>query len=301
MATAAAVLSGGEQGSAAPAGGGGQPSGAGAPPAGTGAGLPAAPATGWWDTVKDPEVKGWLANKKYADAETALKGHWSLERLMGAEKAGRTVVLPKDDNDAEGWKALTAKLGVPETADGYKLPMPEGSDEAFAKTAAGWFHEAAIPPRAATLITNKWNEWMKGAVEAGEAADKAESEKQMAALETQWGAKFPEQRELAQRGFREFSSQFGLDDKAALARAESVLGAANLTKFFAGLGTLTGEARFAGGADGAGGFKASKADAETQIAQITADRIAGKYTDFQWRTEIEPKLMKLGEVVARAA
>lgn len=218
---------------------------------------------------------------------------------MGADKAGRTVMLPKDDKDAEGWKALSSKLGVPDTADGYKLPMPEGADGAFAKTAASWFHEAGVPPRAANLITEKWNGFIAEQVKAGEAAEKAESEKQMAALERELGAKFPEQRELAQRGFREFAAQFGLDDKAALERAESVLGAANLTKFFAGIGSLNAESGFAGG--GAGTFKTSAADAQQQIDQMQADRISGKYNDFQWRNEIEPKILKLAQFVSRAA
>lgn len=295
MTTAAEVLSSGQPANAAASVASipGQP-GQAAPGA-----LPNAPAAGWWDTVKDPEVKTWLGNKKYADAETALKGHWSLERLMGADKAGRTVMLPKDDTDAEGWKALSTKLGVPATADGYTLPMPEGADPAFSKTAAGWFHEAGVPPRAANLITEKWNAFIGEQVKAGEAADKAESEKQMTALEQQWGAKFPEQRELAQRGFREFAAQFGLDDKAALDRAESVLGAANLTKFFAGIGALNAESAFAG-ADGKGQFRTTVADAQAQIDQINTDRIAGKISDFQWRHEFEPKMMKLGQIVAGA-
>ena len=298
MATAAEVLSNDSRGTPPAAGAAAAANGVGAP--GAQGGLPAAPAAGWWDTVKDTEVKTWLGSKKYPDAESSLKAHWSLERLMGADKAGRTVMLPKDDKDAEGWKALSSKLGVPETPEGYKLPMPEGSDEAFAKTASSWFHEAGIPPRAANLITEKWNSFIGEQVKAGEVAEKAESEKQMMALEKEWGAKFPEQRELAQRGFREFSAKFGLDDKAALERAESVLGAANLTKFFAGLGSLNGESNFAG-TDNKGAFRTSAADAQLQIDQIMADRISGKINDFQWRTEYEPKVLKLGQLTNQAA
>lgn len=289
MSTAAAVLSGDSGGNA---GGGNPPNGAG----GAG-GLPTQPATGWWDTVKDPEVKTWLGTKKYPDAESALKSHWSLERLMGADKAGRTVMLPKDDNDADGWKALTAKLGVPDTPDGYKLPMPEGTDDGFAKTASKWFHEAGVPPRAANKIAEAWNAWVGEQVKAGEAADVAESEKQMGALEKEWGNEFGPKRELAQRGYREFAKQFGLDDKAALERAESVLGAANLTKFFAGLGQLNSESAFAG-ADAKGGFSGSKQAAMDQIREIQAKRIKGEINDHAWRTEYEPKLLKLGAIAS---
>jgi len=261
-----------------------------------GGSLPTAPSTGWWDTVKDPEVKTWLGSKKYPDAESALKSHWSLERLMGADKAGRTVMLPKDENDAEGWKALSAKLGVPDSADGYKLPMPEGADEGFSKTASQWFHEAGVPPRAANKIAEKWNEYISEQVKAGEAAERAESQKQMGALEKEWGGEFPAKRELAQRGYREFAKQFGLDDKAALERAESVLGAANLTKFFAGLGAMNSESGFAG-SDGKGGFSGvTKQQAMDQIRQIQADRMSGKINDHAWRTEYAARVEKLGAI-----
>lgn len=265
-------------------------------------GLPGAGQTpqGWWDTVKDPEVKGWLGNKAFPDAETALKSYWGIERLMGAEKAGRTVMLPKDDNDADGWKALSAKLGVPEKVDDYKLPVPEGADEGFSKTAAAWMHEAGIPPRAGKAVAEKWNAWVAEQVKAGDAVENAESAKQMGALEKEWGAEFGPKKELAQRGYRDFAKQFGLDDSAALKRAESVLGAANLTKFFAGLGALNSESSFVG-TDGKGSFGVTPQDAQRQVDQLIADRSAGKINDMAWRKESEPKLRQLAEIISRAS
>lgn len=287
MTTAAAVLSSGSSAGDS-----------GISPNNQGGGLPGAsqPASGWWDSVKDSEVKTWLGSKNYPDAESALKSHWSLERLMGADKAGRTVMLPKDDNDADGWKALSAKLGVPDTADGYKLPLPQGADDGFAKTASKWFHEAGVPPRAANKIAEAWNTWVADQVKAGETADRAESDKQMAALEQEWGGEFAGKRELAQRGYREFAKQFGLDDKATLERAESVLGAANLTKFFAGIGAMNSESGFAG-SDAKGGFSgASKEQALKELRDIQAKRLAGTINDHAWRTEFGPKVEKLGQI-----
>lgn len=268
----------------------------GAQPAG---GLPTAAASGWWDTIKDPETKTWAANKAYPDAELALKAHRNLEQLMGADKAGRAVMLPKDDADVEGWKNLGSRLGVPDTADGYKLPLPAGqTDDGFAKTAANWFHEAGVPPRAANKIAEAWNGWMGEQLKAAETAERTESATQMAALEKEWGPKFTENKELAQRGYREFAEKFGLNDKAALERAETVLGAGNLTKFFAGIGALNAESKFAG-ADGKGnGFAAiSKDQARAEFDQTTADRAGGKINDFLWRTETEPRRAKLMAII----
>lgn len=254
----------------------------------------------WADSVKDPEVKDWLKNKNYPDAEHALKSHRSLEQLMGADKAGRTVLIPRDDNDAEGWKALTSKLGVPEKPDDYKLPMPEGTDDGFAKTASQWFHEAGVPPRMARFVAEKWNGWVAEQMKAGEAAETAESAKQMKALEAEWGKDAAINIELSRRGFREFGQKFGLD-AAAMKKAESVLGAANLVKFFHGLGSLNSESSFAGNEGGGPGFGASKDSIQAQISQFRNDRMAGKISDYQWEKEVAPKVEKLFQQLARAS
>lgn len=260
------------------------------------AGLPNATPSGWWDTIKDPEVKTWIASKNAPDAESALQSYRNLEQIFGADKAGRTVMLPKDDKDEVGWKNIASRLGVPDSPDGYKLPLPEGNDGAFAKLASKWFHDAGVTPRAANKIAEAWNGWMGEQIKGQETAERSESEKQMTALEKEWGPKFPEQRELAQRGYREFAKQFGLDDKATMERAESVLGAANLTKFFAGIGSLNTETKFAG-ADGQGNFSAgAKADAKAQMDQIHARRVKGEITDYQWKNEYEAKYLKLGNI-----
>lgn len=295
MTTAATVLTGDSAGASGASSSGSASGGTAGANGASAGGLPTAQSASWYDSVKDPEIKTWLSSKKYPDAESALKSHWSLERMMGAEKAGRTAVLPKDDNDVEGWKALAAKIGVPDTPDGYKLPTPEGADDGFAKTASKWFHEAGVPPRAANKIAEAWNSWVGEQMKANEAAEQAESAKQMGALEKEWGNDYGAKRELAQRGYREFAKQFGLDDKAALERAESVLGAANLTKFFVGLGQLNSESAFAS-SDGKGGFSVTKDSAMTQLRQIQADRAAGKINDHAWRTEFEKRATELGKI-----
>ena len=251
----------------------------------------------WADSVQDPELKGWLQNKSYPDAEHALKAHRSLEQLMGADKAGRTVLIPKDENDADGWKAVASKLGVPASADGYKLPMPEGMDDGFAKTAATWFHKAGVPPRAANLIAQEWNTWIGEQVKLNEQTETAESEKQMNALKTEWGSKADENIELARRGFRQFGEKFGLSAEA-MKRAESVLGASNLVKFFHGLGSLNAESSFAGSGDGGSRFGPSQQEMNRQIGLWRADRMNGKISDYQWEKEIAPQIEKMFKQMA---
>jgi len=249
--------------------------------------------SGWWDSVKDPEVKGFLANKKYAEPDVAFTAYHSLEKLMGADKAGRTVMLPKDEADAEGWKALATKLGVPQNADDYKLPVPEGQDDGFAKLAASWMQKSNIPPVMARQLTEQWNAHVTDI----EKQARAKSESEVASLRAEWGGKADENTELARRGFREFAGKFGIstDPKAA----EDALGSANFLKFFLGLGSLNAETKFAG-SDDQGGFTAvSREAAQAEYDKIIKDRTAGTIDNFVWRTQSEPRIKQLMSILAK--
>lgn len=270
----------------------------GAPPANTnGAVPPALPE--WANAIQNPDVKAWLGEKKYESPEVLASSAYSLERLYGADKAGRTAILPKDEKDVEGLKAFNAKIGVPDTADGYKLPFPEGADDGFAKTAAGWFHEAGVPAKGAAKVAEKWNAWVAEQVKAGEAADKAKAEQDLTALRGEWGAASTEREEFARRGLRGIGKEAGLND-ADLATLEASLGTAKMLKVFWKLGETMKEGGFAGG--GNDNFGMSPAAAQTEIDKITADRQAGKITDYDWKSGkpdgVEARFLKLGAIVA---
>ena len=49
--------------------------------------------SGWWDSVPDAQTKEWLASKNYPSANEAFVSAHNLEKLFGADKAGRTVLL----------------------------------------------------------------------------------------------------------------------------------------------------------------------------------------------------------------
>ena len=254
------------------------------------------PAAGWWDTFSNPDVKAWAANKKYESPEMLASSAYSMERMVGADKAGRTVVLPKDDADAEGMKAFRAKMGVPETADGYKLPLPVGDDGKFAKTASTWFHEAGLAPKAAEFIASKWNDFMGAEVKAAEAAEILASQQKVDALKVEWGPKFDERSEMARRGLRGIGTEAGFDD-ADLKRLEASIGADKMVKLFWRIGEVSKEGAFAGKDGNAATFGITPTAAQERMNAIVADRSAGKINDYQWRTESEPEMDRLLKVL----
>jgi hypothetical protein len=118
----------------------------------------------WYSEASKPlvEAKGWKT------ADEAIGAYTNLEKLIGADRAGRTIVKPKDDKDAEGIKAYRAALGVPDSPDKYELPAPSGDGGGdLAKAASQWFHEAGIPREAAHKVTAAWNAHIEALVKQG--------------------------------------------------------------------------------------------------------------------------------------
>ena len=139
--------------------------------------------------------------------------------------------------------AIDPKMVVPESAEGYVLPVPEGDDGAFAKTAAAWFHEAGIPPAQAEKLAAKWNEFSAAqqaqatkAEADAEAQAEAKFKTEDAGLRKEWGAKYDANIELGKRAFREFGFTADIVDAV-----ESKVGPAQLFKIFAKIGQGLGE------------------------------------------------------------
>ena len=255
-----------EQGTQGAAGGAG---GAG----GDGQGAPAPFFAGF----QSPDAKAWAEAKGFKDPEALAVSGMNLEKLLGADRAGRTVVLPKDENDVEGRKAFLAKLGVPDTADGYSLPVPEGGSPEFAKTAADWFHKAGVPPQAARAVSEAWNGYMQKMMADADAAAQVESQKALDAVKGEWGEKFGENSEIARR----YVKVSGLNEEQ-LAAVEQALGTATFLKTFHKLGTQLGEASFATGDGQGGGFNAANAQVRQQLNDLRMQRIEGKITQDQF-------------------
>lgn len=192
----------------------------------------AAPAPAWFDSFQNPDLKAWVQAAGVKDPESAAAKAHSLEKMLGADRAGRTVVLPAKDDDP-AWGEVWNKLGRPANVDGYKLPIPEGGDPAFSKVAAGWFHEAGIPERQAQTLAAKWNEYAANATKAAQADEQAKLKAEHEALQADWGTgpSFDRQVELARRA----ATQLGVDEEAIDALQKTV-GYSKVMKLFAKLG-----------------------------------------------------------------
>src|SRR5690606_12217572 len=71
------------------------------------------------------EARAEAAAEGWGGPAAAVESYRQLERLLGADKAGRGLVLPKGPEDVEGWRAVHARLGCPEAPEAYELDLPE--------------------------------------------------------------------------------------------------------------------------------------------------------------------------------
>jgi len=82
------------------------------------------------DNFEDSSLAEYATTKGFDKAgfEGVVKSYNHLEKMMGADKAGRTVTLLGDDSTPEQKAEFFGKLGRPDAADGYTFELPEGAD-----------------------------------------------------------------------------------------------------------------------------------------------------------------------------
>lgn len=169
--------------------------------AGQPAAAPAAAApTGWVSRITDPAMKEWATSKGWkddTDPVAVADSYRNLEQLFGADKAGRTVVLPKDEKDTAGVDALFKKLGWPDKPDAYALKIDGANPEILGK-AQEFFHKARLTPDQAKAVAEAYR-----GLELDKAAEvDREFEKQKLALKTEWGDKYDQRVETAKAAGR---------------------------------------------------------------------------------------------------
>jgi hypothetical protein len=206
------------------AGGGGGGGGAGDPnPGGTPNTPPGGtPAPAWHDSIQDESLKAYITGKGFKDAGEAAKA------LQEAE----------------------TRAALPENADAYALPVPDGGDKAFASEASKWMLEAGIPVAQAQALAAKWNAYAASQQQAQDTARQQRDETEVGDLKKEWGAQYDANVELGRRAARAF---LGKPDEAAgaLQRIESALGAGATLKLFHNIGKHLGEGSLTPG-DGSG-------------------------------------------------
>lgn len=250
-----------------------------------------APAKSWYDGA-DAEIVGRLQTRgwdKLEPAKAALeaaKAHLAAEKYIGIPPE-QLLRLPKDAADAEGWKAVYSKLGVPADAAAYEfegLKFADGADvdDAFKTFVRDNAHRLNIPKDAAKALAGEFVKYL-------DTADKRETEQSQAALaaehqklDTDWGKNKDANLFVAKAA----AEKLGIKPEAVKA-LEAQIGYAAVMNMFHSIGTRMGEASFIVNANPNAPGVLSQSQAVAKLAELKRDKLwgakvlAGDYTAVQ--------------------
>lgn len=244
-----------------------------------------------WLQGADELAVGYAQNKGWKSPVDMLSSYQNLEKLMGADRAGNTVVMPGENASPEEIGKFFDRLGRPSDANGYNIPVPEvGGDPEFAKVAAAKFHELGLSTKQGQELANWWNEQV-GTQMATQENMRAESfQADEAALKAEWGAAHDQNVVIA----RNVAQTLGLDAKT-IDTLQGALGHKGVMEMLVKIGSRSGEDKFATGGNQSGfGSAMTPAQAKAEIQSLMADKnFTARYLNKD--AEAVSKMAKLHE------
>lgn len=247
--------------------------------------------------IADEDLRGWV-EAKFNGAEPTLEkvasSYRNLEKLVGAEKADRTVTMPGPDAPEDEVSAFYQRLGRPEKADGYELPIPEGDDGKMAEWAKGVFFEAGLSDKQAAMVAEKWNEHVgsmqtESNQKAQQSAQQAEAE-----LKKEWGATYDQK----VAGIDRTAIALGMNE-GQLEGLRSAMGPVAAMKFVEGLASKVGEAPIDMDGAPSGDGMMTPAVARQELGRLGTDKefmdawMNKSHPSHQWAVDKKQRLAKM--------
>ena len=237
-------------------------------------------AAAWYDGFKDPVAKEWLKsyNGAYPDAESVALKALNLEKFLGAEKAGRGVIIPKSDAKPEEWKAFYSKIGrAPEKPEGYKIPEGMKADDPVLREFQSLAHKMGMPADHWTETMSWYTGLAKKTQDRQLAEFEAKGERELSELRTEWGNAYDRKAELGQRAAAAFVPASTPEQRTELlTRIEGAIGTKATLQLFANIGEQLGEHGFVDGEGTVTGGGVTPEAARVRIEQLKGDREWGK-------------------------
>lgn len=208
----------------------------------------------WYSGIQNEDLRGYAELRNWKSVDDAVESYRNLEKFLGADKAGRGLVLPGEDATPDAWNEVFTKLGKPATPDDYKLEVPEGQPAEFAKNASSWMHEANLTTQQAQALSAKWNEYITAQNLAQQEALTKAIEADQAELQREWGKDYHRRVDLAQRAKR----GAGVSDDEVV-KILSAIGEKRMTEIFYNFGQGLSEDSFVAANDMNSGMSRSAA------------------------------------------
>ena len=198
----------------------------------------------WIDSFSEADKK-MISDKGWKSPQDMFKSYQEVEKF-----ASNKISIPKAD-DVEAWKKLDAKLGCPETIEGYEVKDVAEVDKPFMDD----FKNAALQAGMRPNQVKAMYDFYKGRQDQITEAFNAQVEKDKEAIKSEWGDDYSKNEELMRRGV----AVLGLNEDL-LTNIEVSIG----TKAFMELGRRLGEAISEDTAKGLGGGATMSEEITTQ-------------------------------------
>lgn len=223
-----------------------------------------------WLPNADEVTVGYIQNKGWNEPGQVLEGYRNLEKVLGADRAGRTVVLPGEKAEQAEIDAFYSKLGRPADAKDYKIDMPEGAPADYADGFRSLAHQLGLSSKQVEGLV-KWNNDYTGNAATAQANQfKVSFDADSEALRQSWGAAHDQNVVLA----RNVVAHLGLDTKPGgeIDKMSQAVGHKRLMEILHSIGSKTGESEFVSGNSSNYGSALTPAQAKARIAELRTDK-----------------------------
>ena len=225
-------------------------------------------ANDWVSSIQDPAIKTWVEAKGWKDPAGVAASAYNLEKLIGFDKAGKTIKMIDDKSTPEDIAAFRNKMGVPEKVDGYKFP--EGFDADRAKKAASWFHEAGLNQKQADQLITKLAADEQGLQSQYQRDLDIKISSDLDALQKEWGQAFGERAEVGKRGAATFLPDMSPEDRqGTIAKMMETLGVKKTYELFYNIGNGLSEHKMH---SGSAASRMTPAEARQKQAELMSNK-----------------------------
>ena len=273
------------------------PSASAAPSAAPGAPGSAQPdAFDWGKVGLASDAQALVSERQWKHPNDVINSYRNLEKLTGVP-AEQLLKLPKGD-DPKAWNEVYTRLGRPEKAADYKLPIPEGDTSGFAKVAADWMHEAGLTQAGATRLATKWNEFQAAQMKTQTDQTTARDTQEVAALKSAWGADYDKHAAVVDKA----AEAFGMkpDQLSAL---KQVMGPKGAMEFMRNIGSkiASEDTNFVSGTAPSSFNGLSPEQAGAEMQRLQKDKAFSQEfssVDPRVRSEARSKMARLAQIAA---
>ncbi|MDH4185522.1 MAG: hypothetical protein OEV08_00875 [Nitrospira sp.] len=194
------------------------------------------PSFDWKSLNLAPDLQTVVDRHQFKDPAMVVKSYGEFEKLHGVP-VEQIIKLPnaKDASNPKAWDAIYNKLGRPETADKYQIPVPKGDDGTFATQIKPWLHEAGVTQAGATKLAEKWNGFIEARQNAVKAEMEARNTTQVKELQLSWGQEYEKNAQVVDKA----ADSFGMSQDQ-LNALKQVMGPKGAMEFLYNIGKKMG-------------------------------------------------------------